>query len=181
MGEILVSITDESVIRLVKQLVDHYHTNISNRFIRPMLLQIQFDDVLWNQIDSLTERFDQLGYQGHYIEDLYRQISALAKFIDAVRREVVPTLRYRVGNNFTDKTDKVLRDMAVHNFSSNLQVFGELVFELYNKLVEIDTETAKGKRPVYKQFAELDDIEEKLLNTEDSPTKLAREQGKKEQ
>jgi len=132
-----------------------------------MLLQIQFDDILWNQIESLTERFDQLGYQGHYIEDLYRQISALTKFVDAVRREVVPTLRYRVGNNFTDKTDKVLRDMAVHNFSSNLQVFAELIFELYNKLVEIDTAaTPKGKRPVYKQFAELDNIEEKLLQAD---------------
>jgi hypothetical protein len=171
MGENSVSITDESVIRLVKQLVDHYHTNISNRFIRPVLLQVQFDDMLWHQIESLTERFDQLGYQGHYIEDLYRQISALAKFIEAVRREVAPILRYRIGNNFTDKTDKVLRDMAIHNFSSNLQVFAELIYELYTKLVEIDTATAKGKTPVYKQFIELDDIKEKLLNPGD------REQG----
>ena len=164
MGDVLVSITDESVMRLVKQLVDHYHTNISNRFIRPVLLQVQFDDVLWNQIDSLTERFDQLGYQGHYIEDLYRQISALTKFVDAVRREVAPTLRYKIGNNFTDKTDKVLRDMAIHNFSSNLQVFAGFIYELYTKLVEIDTAAAKGKRPVYKDYPDLIDIEEKLLN-----------------
>jgi len=158
-------ITDESVVRLIKQLVDHYQTNISNRFIRPVLLQIQFDDVLWNQIESLTERFDQLGYQGYDIEELYRQIAALTKFVDAVRREVAPTLRYRIGNNYSDKTDKVLRDMAINNFSANLQVFAGFIYELYTKLVELDTEAAKSKRknPIYKQHTELDDIEEKLL------------------
>ena len=160
-------ITDESVVRLIKQLVDHYRTNISNRFIRPVLLQIQFDDVLWNQIESLTERFDQLGYQGYDIEELYRQIAALTSFVDAVRREVAPTLRYRIGNNFTDKTDKVLRDMTINNFSANLQVFAGFIYELYTKLVELDTAAAKGKRkgPIYKQHAELDDIQEKLLPT----------------
>ena len=159
------SITDESVVRLIKQLVDHYKTNISNRFIRPVLLQIQFDDVLWNQIESLTERFDQLGYQGYDIEELYRQIAALTKFVDAVRREVAPTLRYKIGSNFSDKTDKVLRDMAINNFSANLQVFAGFIYELYTKLVELDTEAAKSKRknPIYKQHTELDDIEEKLL------------------
>jgi len=164
------SITDESVVRLIKQLVDHYKTNISNRFIRPVLLQIQFDDVLWNQIESLTERFDQLGYQGYDIEELYRQISAMTQFVDAVRREVVPTLRYKIGTNFTDKTDKVLRDMAIHNFSSNLQVFASLIYELYTKLVEIDTAAVKGKRkgPIYKQHKELADIKEKLMPTENN-------------
>jgi len=163
MGEVLDHITDDSVLRLIKQLVNHYHTNISNRFIRPVLLQIPFDDVLWNQIESITERSDQIGYQGYNIDDLYRQIAALCQFVYAVRREVAPTLRYRIGNNYSDKMDKVLRDMAVSNFSSNLQVFAGLIYELYTKLVEIDTASAKGKRPVYKQYAELDDIQEKLL------------------
>jgi hypothetical protein len=159
------SITDDSVVRLIKQLVDHYHTNISNRFIRPVLLQIQFDDVLWNQIESLTERFDQLGYQGYQIYDLYRQIGALAQFVDTVRRDLAPTLRFRIGGNFKDKTDKVLRDMAIHNFSSNLQVFADLIYELYTRLVELDTAaTKKGKSPIYKQYPELINIEDKLLN-----------------
>ncbi|MDR2923890.1 MAG: hypothetical protein LBU85_11205 [Treponema sp.] len=157
-------ITDESVVRLIKQLVDHYRTNISNRFIRPVLMQLQFDEVLWGQIESLTERFDQLGYQGYHMEDLYRQISALGKFVDVVRRELAPTLRYRIGSNFSDKTDKVLRDMAINNFSANVQVFGGLIYELYNKLIEIDTASAKGRRPpIYKQYEGLADIEEKLL------------------
>jgi hypothetical protein len=156
-------ITDDSIVRLIKQLVDHYRTNISNRFIRPALLQLPFDEILWSHIESLTERFDQLSYQGFNIEDLYRQLSALVKFVYAVRREIAPTLRYRLGNSYyTDKTDKVLRDMAIHNFSSNLQVFAGLLLELYNKLVDLDTADAKGKRPIYTHYPDLEDIEDKL-------------------
>jgi hypothetical protein len=164
-------ITDDSIVRLIKQLVDHYRTNISNRFIRPALLQLPFDEILWNHIESLTERFDQLSYQGFNIEDLYRQMSALTKFVYAVRREIAPSLRYRLGNNYVDKTDKLLRDLAINNFSSNLQVFAGLLFELYNKLVEVDTADAKGKRPIYKQYPELEDIEEKLMGDQEPEDK----------
>jgi len=158
-------INDESVERLIKQLADHYKANIANRFIRPALLQLAFDDILWGRIETITERNTQLGYQGYHIDDLYSQICALIKFVDAVRREIVPNLRYRIGNNYVDKTDKVLRDMAINNFSANLQALAGLIYELYNKLVELDTAAAKGKHPVYKQYAELEDIEEKLMNT----------------
>jgi hypothetical protein len=128
-----------------------------------VLLQIPFDDVLWNQIESITERSDQLGYKGYSIDELYRHIAALGKFVYAVRREVAPTLKYRIGNNYSDKMDKVLRDMAISNFSSNLNVFAGLIYELYNKLVEIDTAAAKGKSPVYKQYEDLLDIQERLM------------------
>jgi hypothetical protein len=131
-------------------------------------LQLPFDEIIWGQIESLTERFDQLSYQGFNIEDLYRQIGALAKFVDAVRREIAPSLRYRLGNNYTDKTDKLLRDMAINNFPSNLQVFAGLLLELYNKLIELDTADAKGKRPIYTQYPDLDDIEEKLMGTQEA-------------
>ena len=148
---------------MIKQLVDHYHTNISNRFIRPALLQLPFDEILWGQIESLTERYNQVGYQGYHIDDLYRQIAALGKLVYAVRREIAPSLRYRLGNNFSDKTDKLYRDMAINNFSSNLQIFAGLIMELYNKLVELDTMASKGKRPLYKQYAELNDIQDMLM------------------
>jgi hypothetical protein len=158
-------ISDDSILRMIKQLVDHYHTNIANRFIRPALLQLPFDDILWNHIESLTERYNQVGYQGYHIDDLYRQIGALGKFVYAVRRELAPSLRYKLGNNFSDKTDKLFRDMAINNFTSNVQIFAELILALYNKLVELDIAASKGKRPLYKQYTELNGIEEMLLGS----------------
>ena len=153
----------DSVIRLIKQLVDHYNTNIANRFTRPVLVQLPFDPVLWDQIKAITERYDQPGYKGHRIDDLYQQILALTKFVEVVRREVAPSLRYKIVGNYPDKMDRVVREMTINNFSDNLQIFANLIYELYTKLVELDTEASKGKIPVYKQYAELDDIKEKLL------------------
>jgi hypothetical protein len=55
-------------------------------------------------------------------------------------------------------TDKVLWDMAINNFASNLKVFADLVNELYVKLVEMDRINAKGRRPLYLQTIGLEDI-----------------------
>jgi hypothetical protein len=55
--------------------------------------------------------------------------------------------------------------MAVNNFSSNLHLFADLVFELYQKVVEIDTATTvKGSRPLYQTLPELFDISNQLLD-----------------
>ena len=154
-------INDDAIVRMIKQIVDHYHANISNRFIRPALLQLSVDDILWGQIESLTERYNQ--YQGYQLHDLYRQIGALCKFVYAARQELAPTLKYKIGNSYADKMDKLFLDMAINNFSANLQVLADQIYELYKRLVEIDTAASKGKRPLYRQYSELNDIEEVLM------------------
>jgi hypothetical protein len=53
--------------------------------------------------------------------------------------------------------------MAVNNFASNLQVFADLVNELYITLVEMDKAEAKGHRPLYLSMAELQDIGRQLV------------------
>jgi hypothetical protein len=59
--------------------------------------------------------------------------------------------------------DKVLRDMAVNNFASNLKVLADLLNELYVKLVELDKADAKGHRPAYLSIPELEDIGQMLI------------------
>jgi hypothetical protein len=54
--------------------------------------------------------------------------------------------------------DRVLREMAVNNLGSNLQVFADLVNELFITLVEKDKAMAHKKPPVYTQIPEMADI-----------------------
>ena len=152
----VLQIRDPQIIRLIEQISDHYRTNIANRFIRPALLHLPIDKTSWDQIEVLTEKVEQYRYQGFLMDELYREIMASARFVAVARKEIVPTLRNRVGNS--SGPDKVLRDMAVNNFSSNLQVFADLLYELYIKLVEMDKTNAKGKKPLYMQMPELQDI-----------------------
>jgi len=148
---------------LVERIGEHYRSNISNRFIRPALLQLPLEKQSWDLIEILTEKIEQFRYQGFHLDELYRQIVACARFISLARRELVPTLRNRISLNSNSSSDRVLRDMAVNNFGSNLQVFADLVNELYVCLVELDKTEAKGKRPLYMSIPELQDIGRLLI------------------
>ena len=156
-------IRDAEIIRLIERIGEHYQSNISNRFIRPLLLQLPMDKQTLDMIEILTEKSSHFVYQGFHLDDLYHQIMATARFIALARRELVPGLRNRLSNASTSSADRVIRDMAVNNFGSNLQLFSDLINELYVKLVEIDKREAKGKMPLYTQISELRDIGRLLI------------------
>jgi len=154
------SIRDANIVNLIERLSEHYKANISNRFIRPALLQLPMEKQLWDMIENLTEKVEQYKYQGYHLDELYRQIAACARFVSVARRDLVPSLRNRLssGVNAGSGPDRVLKDMAVNNFASNLQLFADLINELYVKLVELDKFQARGKRPIYLNMPELNDI-----------------------
>jgi hypothetical protein len=148
-------IKDAQVIRLIEHIGEHYRTNISNRFLRPVLLQLQVDKSTWDQIEILTEKMELFRYQGFHLDELYRQIAACARLVEVARNKA--NIRNKL-NSVPIGADKTLRDMAVSNFSSNLQVFADLLNELYVLLVEMDKSDAGKKPPVYSQISELYNI-----------------------
>jgi hypothetical protein len=150
-------IKDPHIIRLLEQISEHYKVNISNSFLRPVLLQIQVDKNTWDLIEVLTEKMDLYRYQGFHLDELYRQIAACARFIEVARNKT--TIKTKLNLLPTGGHDKTLRDMAVSNFSSNLKVFSDLLNELYVSLVDMDKKDAGGyKEPVYTQMPELYNI-----------------------
>ena len=150
-------VKDAQVMRLIEQIGDHYRTNISNRFLRPVLLQLQIDKGTWDQIELLTEKMELFHYQGFHLDELYRQIAACARFVEVARHGMVPALRNKL-NGVPASTDKILREMAASNFAANLQVFADLLNELYVSLVDLDTKDAGKNAPVYNQVPELYNI-----------------------
>ena len=156
-------VKDAYIMRLVERISEHYRANISNRFIRPALLQLSLDKDTWDQIESLTEKFEQFRYQGFHLDELYRQIAAAARFVYATRYEIAPTLRHRLSGLGSGGPDKILRDMAINNFSFNLKLFADLLYDLYVRLAEIDQVASKGK-PLYRQIPELADIGTQLIS-----------------
>ena len=149
-------VKDAHIIRLVDRIGDHYRKNISNRFVRPALLSLALEKQTWDLIETLTEKLETYRYHGFHMDELYRQIAAAARFVSVTRRDLAPTLRNRLPAD--PGPERILRDMAVNNFNSNLQVFADLVNELFICLVELDRGSAKGGRPVYMSIPELNDI-----------------------
>jgi len=149
-------IKDPHIVRLIEQIGEHYRTNISNRFLRPVLLQIQVDKNTWDQIEVLTEKMELYRYQGFHLDELYRQIAACARFVEVARNRTM--LKSKLAT-IPPGPDKILREMAVSNFASNLKVFADLLHELYIGLVDMDKkDTEGGRQPVYANMPELYDI-----------------------
>ena len=155
-------VKDAQVVRLVERIGDHYRANISNRFIRPTLLTLPLEKQTWDLLETLTEKIEQYRYQGFQLDELYHQILAASRFVSVTRRDLAPSLRNRL-SGVGSGPDRVLREMAVNNFSSNLQLFADLVNELYVCLVDLDRESAKGRRPFYLSIPELGDVGRMLI------------------
>jgi len=158
-------IKDEYIMRLIERISGHYCANISNSFIRPALKQAEIDKSTWDQLELLTEKFELFRYQGYHLDELYRHVAAAARFVNTVRRDIAPSLRYRLSRNTQNGTDNVLWNMAINNFNSNLLIFADLLYDLYVKLAEYDIADSKGKRPLYRQIPELADIGRQLIGT----------------
>ncbi|MDR2596528.1 MAG: hypothetical protein LBC76_04315 [Treponema sp.] len=150
-------VKDAVVIRLIEQIGKHYQANISNRFIRPLLLQLQLDKNTWDQIELLTEKAEIFSYQGFHLDELYRQIAACARFVEVTRSALIPNIRSKLAT-VPSGSDKILREMAASNFVSNLQVFTNLLNELYINLVSLDKQSSGKKQPVYNQIPELSNV-----------------------
>ncbi|MDR0386420.1 MAG: hypothetical protein LBH57_00150 [Treponema sp.] len=148
---------------MIERIGDHYRSNITNRFIRPVLLQLPLEKQNWDLLEALTAKTDQFPGRGFLLDELYREIGAAARFIALARREIVPTLKKRIEKSGSGESDKVLQDMAVNAFGSNLQLFADWVYELYISLVELDKQNAKGFPPFYSRMPELQDIDTLLL------------------
>ena len=155
-------VNDAQVIKLIERIGEHYRTNISNRFIRPALLQAPLEKQNWDLIETLTVKMEQYQAQGFHLEELYHQIAAAAQFVAVVRRDLAPVLRNRVSGDRKD-SDRIFREMAVSNFSSNLKVFADLINELFTFLVELDKANIKNRRPLYPTIPELEDVPKLLM------------------
>ena len=151
-------IKDAQVIRLIEYIGEHYRSNISNRFLRPLLLQLQLDKDTWDQIELLTEKLEIFRYQGFHYDELYRQIYACACFVEAARNNIIPNLRYKL-SSLPSGSDKILREMAASNFNSNLKVFADNLNELFVTLVSMDKNAVQKNRPaIYTTIPELENV-----------------------
>jgi hypothetical protein len=160
-------IKDGEVMSLIESIGAHYRTNIGNRYIRGAFRVLPLDQGSWNVIESITEKSEYYSLQGYHLDELYERILALAEFVYHARREVQPKLRMMLSSYATGSiptgNERILRDMAVNNFASNLSILADLVNKLYSRIVDLDMEAHRHGSPVYKTFKGLSEIGQYLV------------------
>ncbi|MGO8693631.1 MAG: hypothetical protein ACLQMF_08180 [Rectinemataceae bacterium] len=160
-------VKNPEIFSVIESIGDHYRTNISNRFTRRALSSMTLDPGTWNLIEELTEKAENYRYQGYHLDELYSQILATARFVYQAKRQILPNLRYLASSSPSSgrisETDKVLREMAVNNFSPNLKILADKLNELYVKVAALDKESAGQKPAVYTTITELREIGRYLI------------------
>lgn len=149
---------DTQVFSLIDQIRDHYRTNIFNQHLRPAFTRLQFDSQSWESLDRLMSQSSADKAQGYGFQDLYERVYNLARFVFKVRSEIVPHIRSILGAGSLmgrGGGDTLLRDMAISNFPSNLDILADLTYELYMRIVFLDKESHSAKAPVYTRLPEL--------------------------
>ena len=154
-------VNDAAIVGLIEQISDHYQSNIASRYIRPLLLQLPIDKEALDAVETFVGNVEHFQYQGFALEDIYRQIIAFTHFIDVTHRQLLPGLKNRAAG--LSGPDKVLRNMAVNTFPSNLALLAEKTSLLLTKLREFDDKKTKGGlQPVYTRFPEIQNAEAQL-------------------
>jgi hypothetical protein len=160
-------VRNPDVNALIERISIHYTNNVGNRYLRPSFMSMSLDNRTWELVASITEKYKFFSAQGFHLDELYDRIIALARFVYAARKETGPNLRTLLGGHAGSSggkgEDRVLRDMAVNNFSSNLGILADLINELYVLTVDIDTKMHKNAVPVYKNIPELQNLGRYLL------------------
>lgn len=159
-------IRNNDVFALVERISAHYQNNINNRFIRQALLVLKIPRMAWENLERLTGKIEDYKLQSYDYTATYEQIYAAAQFVQHARQEILPNLRSLLcgsagrlaGSGGAEDKDRVLREMAVNNFSANLGILADLVNELYVKVVELDKAAHPKGAPVYTTMRELKEI-----------------------
>ena len=153
---------DEEIFDLIDTIGQHYRANLGNRYVRNAFSVLPLDAKEWSLIESVTEKAEYYRFQGYHMDELYDRILVLGRFVYHARRDLQPQLRSRLSTYSSGPgplgNDRILRDMAVNNFASNLSIFADLVNKLYSRAVDVDMEMARGKTPVFKTMRGLEDI-----------------------
>jgi len=148
------------IYSIIESIGLHYRNNIANRYTRPVLALLPLENTHWAQIEELTEKTSHYRYQGYHLDELYPMIIAIGKFILLARKQGL--LMFKQSSSLSDSRlssqDRLLRDMALSNFSANLNVLADSVNKLYIKTVELDKEDAGHKPAVYSRYPELGEL-----------------------
>jgi len=153
---------DTQVFSLIDQIREHYRGNIFNQYLRPAFTRLEINSQDWENIDRLMAQSAHDKSQGYSFRELYERIHSLSLFVFQVRTEIAPNIRsiLGAGSSFGGSSggNNLLRDMAISNFPSNLNILADLTHELFMRLTFLDKESHSVKPPVYTRIPEVKDI-----------------------
>lgn len=170
----VIPIKDGEIIKLIDKINDHFKKNITNRFLRKALLIMEIQQAVWDTLDGFSDKAAYGKLEGYKFHELYELVIAAAIFIHHAKKEIQPRLKTILSSGSASvlsrtgpesDRDKVLKDMAISNFGSNLSIFADLINELYLKTVDLDKKMHPNVKCEYEKNPDLQKVGQYLVGS----------------
>ena len=158
------SIKDKNIHDIIGRLREQYNVFFSNQFIKYYLLDSKISRSIWINIEDLMNARQEYQVVGYELEKLYEQIMSFTSFFQTIKKEVLPRMMEEAQRRMTKMaTDsKILFRMTLDNAPGNLEIFNELVTELFIAVRDADTLKNGEEKALYKKLPFTKKIEEVL-------------------
>ena len=157
-------IKNKDIYDLIERLHEHYNIFFSNQFIKYYLLDSRIPKSIWINIEDLMNATKEHHAVGYELEKLYEQILSFASFLQTIKKEVLPRMmseaQRRMNKMATDS--RILFKMTLDNAPGNLQIFDDLISELFIAVRAMDTEKNGKEHALYTKLPYMKNIEEIL-------------------
>ncbi|UCB47288.1 MAG: hypothetical protein JSV25_07730 [Spirochaetota bacterium] len=158
------TIKDKNVQNVIDRLREHYNIFFSNQFVKYYLLDSKIPRSVWMHIEDLMNARQEYQIVGYELETLYEQILSLTSFFQTIKKEVLPRMMDEAQRRMTKMaTDsKILFKMTLDNAPGNLDIFNDLVTELFIAVRDADTQKNGEEKALYMRLPITKKIEEVL-------------------
>jgi len=170
----ILPIKDGEIIQLIDRINEHFKNNITNRFLRKALLIMEIPQSEWDILDGFVDNAAYAKLEGYKFHEIYELIISAASFIHHAKKEIQPRLKSLLSSGSSsvlsksgpesDK-DKVLKEMAISNFGSNLSIYADLINELYLKTVAFDKKMHPNAKCEYEKNPDLQKVGQYLVES----------------
>jgi hypothetical protein len=154
-------VKDKKVHDLIEQLRNKYHMFMSNSFIKNYIYEADIPRSIWVGIEDLLDANHYYESMGYDLHKLYEQMLSFARFLDTLRKDVVPRMQreFRARLSTLSGNNQVIFKMTVNNAPGNVQNFFEIAGDLFQNVLRIDEKTNGEGSTVYRRSSEYHEIQ----------------------
>ena len=155
---------DKAVREVIDHLRQHYKVFTSNQFVSYYLNESGIPKNDWIDVEDLIESNKYYEGEGYDMERMYDQILSFSRFLDKLKKQMLSKMKGDAEKRITRMSadNKILYKMTVDNAPGNVNIFYEILRDLFSQVKSIDEKANGPDRMIYGRHAYFKEIEKNL-------------------
>lgn len=153
-------VSTSDIINKIKEIREHYDSHINNRYVKNLVMRIELSPSQSQDMGTiLANEIIYVDTRGA-LSDLYSAMRAILVMVSKIYDDVIPGLKNYTAASGISSQEKILAQLAVKNYPSNVHFLAQKITELFEMVFTYDEDTFPSN-PAYKSVKR--DIIESIL------------------